>query len=158
LKDKKVTIVDKPNYLPNSFENKIIILADDFIGSGTTAISALEYLNEELNKPKESIIILSLVAQQVGIEKIKEYGVSVFCPTIRCKGISDSFDSPKKEEYIYLMEEIEEYLNVDDDYKFGYKRSEALVKMERTPNNTFPVFWLESQLENGNTYKPLFKR
>ena len=43
------------------------------------------------------------------------------------------------------MKNIEEAIQVSDDYKFGYKGSEALVKMIRTPNNTFPIYWLRNK-------------
>jgi hypothetical protein len=46
------------------------------------------------------------------------------------------------------MKKIEEKLNVEKKYLFGYKRSEALISLIRTPNNTFPVFWKTYQHNN----------
>jgi hypothetical protein len=47
------------------------------------------------------------------------------------------------------MEHIEKNLDIPDDYLFGYKKSEALVTMIRTPNNTFPVFWYNKKNEDN---------
>ena len=40
------------------------------------------------------------------------------------------------------MRSIEEIIKVNDQNIFGYGQSEALVCMERCPNNTFPIYWL----------------
>lgn len=36
-------------------------------------------------------------------------------------------------------------MEVNEEFQFGYDHSEALVKMIRTPNNTFPVYWLQKR-------------
>lgn len=41
------------------------------------------------------------------------------------------------------MKQIETKMYIQDKFRFGYCKSESLVTMCRTPNNTFPVFWEE---------------
>ena len=65
------------------------------------------------------------------------------------KGISDKYSDTELSKKIKLMEHIEKNLDIPDDYLFGYKKSEALVTMIRTPNNTFPVFWYNKKNEDN---------
>ena len=74
---------------------------------------------------------------------------------LRGKGISDKYTLTQKTRALSLMESIEDWLNVADDYRFGFGRSEALVSMLRTPNNTFPVYWLDKK---SLDYKSPFPR
>lgn len=46
----------------------------------------------------------------------------------------------------------------EQDYSFGYKESEALVTMTRTPNNTFPLYWFEAKLDKNNKWQAPFPR
>ena len=46
------------------------------------------------------------------------------------------------------MKRIEHELGVSEEYEFGYGKSEGLVTLIRTPNNTFPVFWYEPSSDN----------
>jgi hypothetical protein len=149
--EKKITIGDKPDILPisdrfNRSQSKLM-LVDDFIGSGKTAIDALSDLVDNIGININKIIILSLVAQLEGIEKIKSKGVSVYAPIIRKKGISESYDSPQKEDYMRIMTQVENGLKVREENRFGFNQSEALVSMIRTPNDTFPVFWYEPKID-----------
>lgn len=125
----------------------ILILADDFIGTGKTAEKALQNI-KLLNIPDEKICILSLVAQEQGLEYLKQYKIFVVAKEIRKKGISDYYSGHDLEKNSDLMNAIEKRLNIKNNYSFGYGRSESLVTMIRTPNNTFPVFWHENETEN----------
>ena len=43
--------------------------------------------------------------------------------------------------YSVASRDINKANDFKEKYHFGYAQSEALVKLERTPNNTFPVYW-----------------
>lgn len=123
-------------------EESILILVDDFIGTGETAQKCILNLQEKgilLNRT----IILSLVAQQQGVENLQIFNVPVFSSRILQRGISDYYEGEELKENIKLMQEIESKLHVKKEFLFGYHASEALVTMCRTPNNTFPLFWEE---------------
>lgn len=119
-----------------------ILLLDDFIGSGNSALECIKFL-ESIGIEKKRIIIGGLVVQKMGLETIEEYGVNVFYSILRNRGISDRYNDADLEEKLNLMKSIELKLGIPNDFQFGYKKTEALVSMIRTPNNTFPVFWYE---------------
>lgn len=60
------------------------------------------------------------------------------------KGITGRTDGNEKN-FREVMEMIENRIKVRGDFKFGYAGSEALIRMARTPNNTFPVYWLKNK-------------
>lgn len=124
----------------------VLCLIDDFIGTGETVERAMEYFLIK-GYPKESIVILSLVAMESGVQRLKGQQFNVYNAIICDKGISSSGD----ENQIELMNKIEKRIGVRSEYRFGYKGSEALVKMCRTPNNTFPIYWLRNK---KNSYAP----
>ena len=160
LRNKKVYVPLSIDGIPGNFNasKSLLLLVDDFIGSGETADRCIEYLVNEANYDVNKISLLSLVAQQEGVKRINNKGVEVYCSEIRNKGITDNYISPTKDEFILLMQNIEDIIKVDSKYRFGYNQSEALVKMIRTPNNTFPVYWRKSKTEDGRNFTPPFPR
>ena len=123
-------------------EKSILVLVDDFIGTGNTAEKCLK----SMNLPKDIVErtkVLALVAQEEGVDYIQKLGVELYVGETRRKGISDYYTDEEAEHRLKLMEEIEDKMSVKRNYRLGYGQSEALVTMCRTPNNTFPVFWEE---------------
>lgn len=162
----KITLFDaKPRkgYLDPSLlvrhksrSNALILFCDDFVGTGDTAVAALGHYNDILRIDSDIPVVVTLVAQQAGVSAIEEFGFEVAATEIRNRGISDStrLDITRALE---LMRQIESRLKVPRGYNFGYKQSEALVSMMRTPNNTFPVFWCSNML-NGVRWASPFER
>jgi len=135
-------------------EDKVVLLlVDDFIGTGETAEKCLFSLNVE-DTLYHKIKIVSLVAQEEGMQRMLKYGVSVVAYIERNKGISDYYSSDVVSAKVEIMEQIENGMSVKGEFRMGYGKSEALVTMCRTPNNTFPVFWDES----GNMKSAPFPR
>lgn len=121
-----------------------ILLVDDFIGTGETALSAINYLKTYLPiiKP-EQVKVLCIVAQEKGIMSLNNLDFYTCCSHKVNRGISDNFEGVELSNAIKIMEGIENRIQkLKNDFKFGYKRSEALVCMNRCPNNTFPIYWL----------------
>lgn len=118
-------------------KNKPLILADDFIGSGN---QALESVNDVLDQgiSKNQISIVTPYAHEMGVKKIQENGIEMFCENIINKGVSHN---SKNKKYLELMKVIEERMKIDSRNNLGYMESEALISLIRTPNNTFPIFW-----------------
>ncbi len=141
----KFEIIDKSENLSLYLENKdaILVLADDYIGTGETAEKCLLHILK-MKVEISQIAIVSLVAQQMGLDYLSKYTVCVSASVVRQRGISDFYEDEILHENIQLMREIEDKMSIREKYKFGYKKSEALVTMCRTPNNTFPIFWEES--------------
>jgi len=129
-------------------DNSLLIFIDDYIGSGLTVDETIEELarsgnlNENINYR-----ISSLIATEIGINNIAEkYGNIIACNKIVYRGISDKYLGEVLIKKSKIMEQIELKLNVSTKFKFGFSQSESLVAIQnKSPNNTFPVFWLEKK-------------
>lgn len=120
-----------------------LVFVDDFIGTGDTARKAIEYLckvQPNLSNWK-NICFLSIATLQEGLKNLKGNGFKVYTSRVYPKGISEYYRGEKLKESINQMTKIESQIKVPESLHFGYKQSEALVCMERCPNNTFPVYW-----------------
>lgn len=126
-----------------------IVLVDDFIGTGDTALGAVDYVHELVPSLKDNsrIIVFSIVALREGLERLDKIGVKTYFAVERKKAISEEMKEADRDTAIAIMQSIEGKLKkLKDDYKFGYKGSEALVSMERCPNNSFPIYWLTKNI------------
>ena len=160
LRTKKITVIFNLEGLPSNFnsDRSLLILVDDFIGSGETIETCFSYIKSALKIDVSKIHTLALVAQRDGVFRLQSQKITVYFSELRIKGITDNYPSPLKEQLTKLMEEIEDLLQVSLSYRFGYNRSEALVKMVRTPNNTFPFYWLKDKTKYGQEYTAPFPR
>lgn len=139
--------------LINDSGKSIIVLVDDFIGTGETALGAVEYIHKLIPSIKDNnhIVILSIIAMREGINNLDSQHIKVYSKKICVRGISDEYTGPELSRAIAIMHSIESKIKkLDREMEFGYKRSEALVCMERCPNNTFPIYW---QLKNIAPYE-----
>lgn len=124
-----------------------ILFVDDFIGSGDTAIdSAEEFKDSPFGK--DSIIFLSIVAHNMGVEILKENNHTVFYSILVSKGITNYYEGDLLNRNIDIMQRIEDRIkpSVTPEKRFGHKHCEALVSMHRIPNNTFPIYWLDKKI------------
>lgn len=121
-----------------------IVLVDDFIGTGETALGAIKYIRELFPALTDNskISILSIVVMQQGKQEIEKTGATVYASIIRTRGITDNYTGAALTDAQNKMTAIEQTLKgLKPQYHFGYGQSEALVCMERCPNNTFPIYW-----------------
>lgn len=141
----KISLLDSPKGLDYEKlgENTMFCLVDDFVGSGNTAIGAAQYYVEK-GVSSERVVILALVAMRQGMEKIEQNGLRVYANIVMDRAISNREDG-NRETYLAEMKDIEDYIGVNEKYRMGYAQSEALVRMFRTPNNTFPIYWLKNK-------------
>ena len=134
-----------PEFVSNiNLDNSHFVLVDDFVGTGETALGAINYIRElfPAMEGNDRISILCIVAMQKGFDAIKEAGASVYSSVICSRGISDFYTGEELLRAKEVMQDIEQSLKkLKPEYHFGYGHSEALVCMERCPNNTFPIYW-----------------
>lgn len=137
----KDDIAKKANYIK---DNTIVVFTDDFIGTGETALGALDYVHKVLGEDfsNDRIKVLAIAVQQTGKQVINDKGIQVYSEYVFNKGISDHYQGDALTDATKKMESIESKINVREGLHFGYGHSEALVCMARCPNNTFPVYWL----------------
>lgn len=147
LADKNIVFTDGLEVnegLINKKEN-ILLLVDDFIGSGGTAIEAVDYLKIEKNIEESKIFIIVIAILEIGERELICKNIPVYYIMKFVKGITDRYAPHLIPEKISLMESIESKIKVHKNERLGYNNSEALISLMRTPNNTFPVFWKENK-------------
>lgn len=88
--------------------------------------------------------------------EIENFNIPYYTSSKRKKGISDRYVTPELEIKIELMKGIEKLIP-NNWCPFGWKHSEALVTLTRTPNNTFPIFW-NTHKKGGKNFKAPFER
>lgn len=120
-----------------------ILLCDDFIGSGDSAMAAMKPFEDATRGQFTNTNVVALAAHRIGINRIKTAYpcVDVLAYHVRTRGISDSSDIDCIEKAKCIMTSIESRIGISDQFRFGYRASEGLESLIRTPNNTFPVFW-----------------
>lgn len=124
-------------------QNTILVIVDDFVGTGKTMSSAVNDYMVYLSIPKDRIVVLTIAIMASGLTRLNNKGIKVEYHTILNRGISDYYKGKDLKRNRELMTKIEDGLsNLNPDYRFGYLQSESLICMERCPNNTFPVYWL----------------
>ncbi|MFZ6723416.1 phosphoribosyltransferase-like protein [Undibacterium sp. Ji49W] len=143
LNDLKITQLVSLDMISNCIEGKeniLVILLDDFIGSGDTAKNSAWKVMDFLRK-NDKLLVVSLVAMRHAIQYLAKYRIDVISADVVTKGIEENLDLHNKAESYAIVDSIAADLDVGPDYVRGYKESEALVTMIRTPDNTFPMYW-----------------
>lgn len=147
LKPEKLTMTD----------NDFLILVDDYIGSGKTLNKALSAVEQNESITHQNFGILTMAIQEQAKVELDEQGIINYNSLILKKGISDNYVSPDLETKIEIMKRIENKIPKVSKYRMGYEKSEALITLMRTPNNTFPVFW-KGIISKGEEIEAPFQR
>lgn len=145
LFQKHVCILDDTKNL-NDYR---LIIVDDFIGTGITAHNCITEF-EKQGIPKEKMIILTIAIMEEGLKKLKKENICVEYLFLHKKGIESQFSKKTRRQYYSVNNEICKRRGIK--HPSGFGNSQSLVSMQRTPNNTFPVFW---DMKMGT---PLFPR
>lgn len=160
INGKRIEAYERMSLLKEQCPNRgptLVLFLDDFIGSGGTAVTTIARFKQEVEKPTDRVFVAALVAQQQGLSALDVLGVDVGVAIKRQKGITESTRIQDGMRALELMDAIETRLDIGPDYRRGYRESEALVTMIRTPNNTFPVFWT-SRSSDGSEWPAPFRR
>lgn len=121
-------------------ENDFLILVDDYIGSGKTLTKTLVEVNKNTSVGAKYAIVSMAIQEQAKLHLVAS-GIKFYYTMLLKKGISDNNISPKLEEKLEIMRTMENKIPKVSKYSLGYEKSEALITLMRTPNNTFPIFW-----------------
>ena len=142
---KQIRICESPQVLEEHRDTSDpILLIDDFIGSGETALGCLTFL-QSIQIESSRLAVVVLVAQQGGEQIISEQGIPVYASKIRDRGISDHYAAEQKGQRLSQMRRISHWIKAPKWSALGFGDTEALVSMIRTPNNTFPFYWYERE-------------
>jgi hypothetical protein len=141
---------------------KNIVLVDDFIGTGKKISRKIKWVREILGERSSSnaIYVCSMASMNLSIRRLDDLGINYFSTIWLPKGISDFYIGDQLAEAIEDMAVLERNLSeLNNDYRFGYKKSEALYYHEpyNVSNNVFPLFWWEKS-QRTKYRKVLFSR
>lgn len=159
FRNKRVRIIETFDGLVKHKDDiKCLLVVDDFVGSGDTLLGCVNSI-EEKGIEKEKIKVLTLVLQECGKKVADEYGVEIYTSVLRNKGITDNYSEQEVQEKKEQMKRISKRFKVKDKNLYlGYKESEGLVSMIKTPNNTFPFYWYEGKRERKLSLAPFPRR
>ncbi len=126
----------------------IVVFVDDYMGTGDTAKSAIEYLTKCIPLLKacdrDRFCFLMLAAYVGGRQSVESSGYKVYSSIVQAKGITDYYTGKECAHNLQIMTGIERKLNgLSNRLRFGYGHTEGLICMERCPNNTFPIYWFK---------------
>ena len=132
----------------NTGRNQIIIV-DEFIGSGKTLRSRINYLKKNIVGEFEFYCFF-IAGIESTINELIEEGINIFCPLPLEKGISEFYHTDEipiyEESMLNLELKLAQKIKEKNlyDYSFGYGNAQALYTMEgcggNTPNSVFLYF------------------
>lgn len=143
-------------------ENNIILIVDDYIGSGKSIIDILKAI--ELKYKDQNIKIISYIWQEKAMKKIDEY----IKETVKNNKYEIYYeDSIIENTYLEKFDNDSKLLNyikctcntcLNKDYKFGYKNTGAMLTINGlSPNNNISMLW-RYDLGDDKTWIPPFCR
>lgn len=152
----KIVLCPNPQDIDKHYDKEaIIVLWDDFVGTGDTAFTAIagiqHYLSSKKMEAKEgNFVIVSMCAMKNGIEVLQYFNLECYAAEVYGKAISDDsrFSDIERAQRRTSMLNVEKKVvkNAPRSYSLGYEQSEALLSiMDKCPNNTFPFYWYKSQ-------------
>lgn len=159
LQGKTVRALERQELLTENWRNRgpsLLVFLDDFIGSGGSAEATLSSYSARHALSSDKVLVVALVAQEAGVNRLNAAGFQCSVAILRGRGISDCPRFANVGAALALMDAIESRLGVSPEYRYGYAQTEALVSMIRTPNNTFPVFWMTNG--KGQEWPAPFRR
>lgn len=120
-----------------------IVLIDDFIGSGDTAIAVIDELVASKRILIEQIVVAVIVIMEEAYERLVDKGVRVVSWRKASKGIHGFYAGDELNKKLCMIKSMTEIIKGKKSFSspLGYSCTEALVSMYRTPNNTLPIFW-----------------
>lgn len=147
----------------NIVHDKMLVLVDDFIGSGETVVSCLDEIEstplaqnedgKDIFVENSKIVIMTIAITEKGLNVLIDKGYNVYYNHLIGRGIADFNSDTEIARKIEIMESIEKKIGICDEEKLGRKQSESLISLIRTPNNTFPAFWKKSK-----KHSPIYPR
>ena len=137
-------------------KSDVFILVDDFIGSGETLDECINEINKVNKSLIENVKILTLAIKKDTLERI-DAKYKIYYNIEILKGITDYNIDESVNNKKEIMKRIENRIfSSIGNYSLGFKQSESLLTLLRTPDNTFPIFW--NKYKKRIKLKPPFPR
>ena len=151
---------------PKPVKYKNIVLVDEFMGSGQTALGRVREVRRVFERAGINDIRIKvkvLVATEQGLNYMSECGEEVSSVIVINKGISDHYTHEvgplKIQKMLDLEGSLQDSFNDELLPHLGYGGTESLYCRDggNTPNNVFPVFWWPKD-EHGKERKRVLIR
>ncbi len=137
--------------------HKNIVLVDEFIGTGNTALGRVREIKKIFSDKgivDYTVRIYAIAASKTGIRAIQDEGIKIHAHIELDKGISDFYPQNDVTDKTRLMLELENILS--DSFSgrklpsLGYGEVECLYSRMNgnTPNSVFPIFWWKFLADN----------
>lgn len=163
--NQKTIICHRPQDITAHFvKDTLIVLWDDFVGSGDTAFTAIADIQKFLADAgnittEQNYAVVCMCAMREGIDLLDYFQLSCYACDVYGKAISDDvrFTQEQRDARKAFMKSAEYKVvkKAVKNYSLGYHQSEALLSiMDKCPNNTFPFYWFASQYK----VEPVFYR
>ncbi|KAB0681305.1 phosphoribosyltransferase-like protein [Aureimonas leprariae] len=134
-----------------------IIAVDDFIGSGTQFRSFSKKTVRENGVKVDHLHLYAIVMMQRAVSRVQDFCGSYFSMFKFQRSLSDDPILSGRINKLETYKLLESRLGVGKNYKRGYLKSESLVTLKKTPNNTLPVFW-QKKASDGTDWPAIFPR
>lgn len=152
-----VEILESLDKIKENISDYSIIVIDDFIGSGSQFRKFVRRCEQLYNINTNNIYLYSIVMMNNTFLRINDFCYASFSIYNFPKALTDFHNQYPSLNHLDIYKRIESKIEVSKNYKRGYLRSEALVTMKKTPNNTLPIFWCEKAV-NGQKWPAIFPR
>ncbi len=145
-----------------------IVLVDDFVGTGGSAIKKIIKIKNTItaNKKNIDLTMFSLATMLGGKMKVaRNADIEFISPIILKKGTTIAYALSKRKTKKESLKKMESILFRGSKnlllktHSLGYGKSESLYSWNRfnIPNNNYPIFWWHRYLD-GSTRKTMFNR
>ncbi|MBD8662699.1 hypothetical protein IFT59_05480 [Rhizobium sp. CFBP 8752] len=134
-----------------------VIVVDDFVGSGSQFRAFARKCAANYGLQASNIYLYSIAMMAKARERISDYCYAATPMVEFSRSLSDPFQLDQPLDPITVYGRIEGLVDVGKNYRRGFLRSEALVTMKKTPNNTLPIFWCRHD-QNGDVWPAIFPR
>lgn len=127
-----------------------IVLIDEFIGSGQSAIGRVDEIKRQFANAGVAdykVYIRVLAGMREGVQRVRDSGIDVEALVLLDKGITDLSPAEQVSDQLEIMRDLEKNLlpvyNEKDMPSIGYGQMESLYTRDggSAPNNVFPIFW-----------------
>jgi hypothetical protein len=145
----------------DSFESEIekyhIVVVDDFVGTGSQFCKFSHKTRSKYGIPISKISLFVIASMGYRKQKIEKYCSTFESIIVLDKSLTTLIGSGIAGNVYQIYDSIEANLSLHPMYRRGYGRSEALITMKRTPNNTLPIFW-NKNMKGGKKWPAPFPR
>lgn len=148
----EIHVVESLDSFYTTLDDFSIIVVDDFVGTGSQFRSFSRKCSARYGVDFSNIYLYSIALMLRAHRRIRGFCYDAYSCLEFKRALSDDDELNMIMPSLDIYEKLEKLAIVGKTYRRGYLKSEALVTMKKTPNNTLPIFWCK--LESGGASWP----